>query len=75
MEVMPDHIHLLLDCKPQFFISDMQKGKTWRKNHKNQPLTKMKHPHRRANGRTRRSFVISSVLFAAYCIRMGAGKP
>ena len=21
MEVMPDHIHLLLDCKPQFFIS------------------------------------------------------
>ena len=23
MEVMPDHIHLLLDCKPQFFISDM----------------------------------------------------
>ena len=25
MEVMPDHIHLLLDCKPQFFISDMMK--------------------------------------------------
>ena len=25
MEVMPDHIHLLLDCKPQFFISDMIK--------------------------------------------------
>lgn len=25
MEVMPDHIHLLLDCKPQFFISDMVK--------------------------------------------------
>ena len=23
--VMPDHIHLLLDCKPQFFISDMIK--------------------------------------------------
>ena len=23
MEVMPDHIHLLLDCKPQFQISDM----------------------------------------------------
>ena len=22
MEVIPDHIHLLLDCKPQFFISD-----------------------------------------------------
>ena len=27
MEVMPDHIHLLLDCKPQFFISDMRKEK------------------------------------------------
>ena len=25
MEVMLDHIHLLLDCKPQFFISDMIK--------------------------------------------------
>ena len=25
MEVMSDHIHLLLDCKPQFFISDMIK--------------------------------------------------
>ena len=25
LEVMPDHIHLLLDCKPQFFISDMIK--------------------------------------------------
>ena len=25
MEVMPDHIHLLLDCRPQFFISDMIK--------------------------------------------------
>ena len=25
MEVMPDHIHLLLDCKPQFMISDMVK--------------------------------------------------
>ena len=25
MEVMPDHIHLLLDCKPQFFPSDMVK--------------------------------------------------
>ena len=24
-EVWPDHIHLLLDCKPQFFISDMIK--------------------------------------------------
>ena len=24
-EVMPDHIHLLLDCKPQFFPSDMVK--------------------------------------------------
>ncbi len=34
MEVMPDHIHLLLDCKPQFFISDMikiMKGNTARK--------------------------------------------
>ena len=28
MEVMPDHIHLLLDCKPQFFISDMTRIKT-----------------------------------------------
>ena len=25
MEVMPDHIHLLVDCRPQFFISDMIK--------------------------------------------------
>lgn len=25
MEVMPDHIHLLIDCKPQFFPSDMIK--------------------------------------------------
>ena len=25
MEVIPDHIHLLVDCKPQFFISDMIK--------------------------------------------------
>ena len=25
MEVMPDHVHLLLDCKPQFLISDMVK--------------------------------------------------
>ena len=25
MEIMPDHIHLLLDCKPQFFPSDMVK--------------------------------------------------
>lgn len=25
IEVMPDHIHLLLSCKPQFFISDMIK--------------------------------------------------
>ena len=25
MEIMPDHIHLLLDCRPQFFISDMIK--------------------------------------------------
>ena len=26
MEVMPDHIHLLLDCRPQFMISDMVKS-------------------------------------------------
>lgn len=25
MEVMTDHIHLLLDCRPQFMISDMVK--------------------------------------------------
>ena len=25
MEVMPDHIHLLLNCNPQFRISDMVK--------------------------------------------------
>ena len=25
LEVMPDHIHLLVDCKPQFFPSDMIK--------------------------------------------------
>lgn len=25
MEILPDHIHLLLDCKPQFKISDMIK--------------------------------------------------
>lgn len=25
MEVMPDHIHMLVDCKPQFMISDMIK--------------------------------------------------
>ena len=25
MEVMPDHVHLLLDCRPQFRISDMVK--------------------------------------------------
>ena len=23
MEVMPDHIHMLVDCRPQFYISDM----------------------------------------------------
>ena len=23
MEVMPDHVHLLVDCRPQFYISDM----------------------------------------------------
>ena len=25
MEVMPDHIHLLVDCRPQFYIPDMVK--------------------------------------------------
>ena len=33
MEVMPDHIHLLVDCRPQFYISDMikiMKGESWR---------------------------------------------
>ncbi len=25
MEIMPDHIHMLVDCKPQFFPSDMVK--------------------------------------------------
>ena len=25
MEVMPDHIHLLVNCRPQFYISDMIK--------------------------------------------------
>ena len=25
MEVMPDHIHLLVDCKPQFYISDIRR--------------------------------------------------
>ena len=25
MEIMPDHIHLLVDCRPQFYISDMIK--------------------------------------------------
>ena len=25
MEVMPDHIHLLVNCKPQFYVSDMIK--------------------------------------------------
>ena len=24
-EVMPDHVHLLVDCKPQFIITDMVK--------------------------------------------------
>ena len=34
MEIMPDHVHLLLDCKPQFYIPDMvkiMKGNTARK--------------------------------------------
>lgn len=34
MEVMPDHVHLLLDCKPQFYIPDMvkiMKGNTARR--------------------------------------------
>ncbi len=25
MEVMPDHVHILVDCKPQFYPSDMVK--------------------------------------------------
>ena len=25
MEVMPDHVHVLIDAKPQFYISDMVK--------------------------------------------------
>lgn len=25
MEVMPDHVHILIDARPQFFISDMVK--------------------------------------------------
>ena len=25
MEVMPDHIHMLVNCRPQFYISDMIK--------------------------------------------------
>ena len=25
MEIMPDHVHLLIDAKPQFYISDMIK--------------------------------------------------
>ena len=25
LEIMPDHIHMLVDCKPQFCISDMVK--------------------------------------------------
>lgn len=34
MEMMPDHVHMLLDCKPQFYIPDMvkiMKGNTARK--------------------------------------------
>ena len=27
MEVMPDHIHLLLDCKPQFLYQTCRKEK------------------------------------------------
>ena len=30
MEVMPDHIHMLVDCRPQFYISDMIKIKIGR---------------------------------------------
>ena len=43
MEVMPDHIHLLLDCKPQFFPSDMvkiMKGNTARWMFMNHPELK-----------------------------------
>ena len=34
MEIMPDHVHMLVDCRPQFFPSDMIKiikGNTARK--------------------------------------------
>jgi len=34
MEIMPDHVHMLINCKPQFFVSDMVKiikGNTARK--------------------------------------------
>ena len=34
MEVMPDHVHLLVDCSPQFFIPDAikrLKGQTAKK--------------------------------------------
>ena len=34
MEMMPDHVHMLVDCKPQFYIPDMikiMKGNTARK--------------------------------------------
>lgn len=34
MELMPDHVHILVDCKPQFYIPDMvkiMKGNTARK--------------------------------------------
>lgn len=34
MEIMPDHIHMLVDCRPQFYIPDMvkiMKGNTARR--------------------------------------------
>lgn len=34
MEMMPDHVHILVDCRPQFYIPDMikiMKGNTARK--------------------------------------------
>ena len=45
MEVMPDHIHLLVNCKPQFFISDMikiMKGNLARQMFRSHPELKQK---------------------------------
>lgn len=43
MEIMPDHIHMLVDCRPQFYIPDMvkiMKGNTARKLFLEQPEIK-----------------------------------